>query len=110
MTQTIFYFLIWGVLIFVMMRFGCGAHVMGHGSHGGHGHSGGGDTRVNVPESAIDPVCRMTVAWRDAKTAVYDGSIYYFCSEKCRAQFEASPSTFLSATPAEASHAGGHHG
>lgn len=29
--QTLMYFLIWGAFIFVMMRFGCGAHVMGHG-------------------------------------------------------------------------------
>lgn len=28
--HTLMYFLIWGALIFVMMRFGCGAHVMGH--------------------------------------------------------------------------------
>ncbi len=33
MGQTILYFLIWGLLIFMMMRFGCGAHVMGHGHH-----------------------------------------------------------------------------
>ena len=30
--QTRMYFLIWGAFIFVMMRFGCGAHVMGHGT------------------------------------------------------------------------------
>lgn len=30
--QTRMYFLIWGAFIFVMMRFGCGAHVMGHGN------------------------------------------------------------------------------
>lgn len=29
--QTLMYFLIWGAFIFVMMRFGCSAHVMGHG-------------------------------------------------------------------------------
>ena len=31
---TVIYFLLWGALFFVMMRFGCGAHIMGHG----HGH------------------------------------------------------------------------
>ncbi len=29
--QTLAYSLIWGAFIFLMMRFGCGAHVMGHG-------------------------------------------------------------------------------
>lgn len=24
------YFLVWAALIFLMMRYGCGAHVMGH--------------------------------------------------------------------------------
>lgn len=31
---TYLYFLLWGAFFFVMMRFGCGAHIMGHG----HGH------------------------------------------------------------------------
>ena len=34
--QTLVYFLVWGAFIFFMMRFGCGAHVMG-----GHRHAGG---------------------------------------------------------------------
>ena len=29
--STLVYFLIWGGFFFVMMRFGCGAHIMGHG-------------------------------------------------------------------------------
>ena len=31
---TYLYFLLWGAFFFVMMRFECGAHIMGHG----HGH------------------------------------------------------------------------
>lgn len=37
--QTLVYFLIWGAFFFVMMRFGCGAHVMGHRNR--HRHDGG---------------------------------------------------------------------
>lgn len=33
---TYLYFLLWGAFFFVMMRFGCGAHIMGHG----HRHDG----------------------------------------------------------------------
>ena len=29
--QTLIYFLVWGIFIFVMMRFGCGSHIMGRG-------------------------------------------------------------------------------
>ena len=41
---TYLYFLLWGAFFFVMMRFGCGAHIMGHGH--GHRHSG------NKPDDA----------------------------------------------------------
>ena len=38
------YFLLWGVFFFMMMRVGCGAHIMGHG----HGHRHG----ENKPDDA----------------------------------------------------------
>lgn len=41
---TYLYFLLWGAFFFMMMRFGCGAHIMGHG----HGHRHGG----NKPDDA----------------------------------------------------------
>lgn len=47
--------LLWGGLFFVLMRYGCGAHMMGgHGGHGGHGGQKGAG-----PEDEIkDPVGR----------------------------------------------------
>jgi hypothetical protein len=51
--DNIWYYLLWAGLFFVMMRFGCGAHVMGHGHH----HDGsdkdralGSGTRLPPPE------------------------------------------------------------
>ena len=44
--STLVYFLIWGGFFFVMMRFGCGAHIMGHGK--GHRH---GDENQNSPKT-----------------------------------------------------------
>ena len=41
---TYLYFLLWGAFFFMMMRFGCGAHIMGHG----HGHRHG----ENKPDDA----------------------------------------------------------
>lgn len=116
--STLLYFLVWAGLIAVMMRFGCGAHVMGHGHGSGHdkdpGSEGGAANRTGPPrwvppEKDVDPVCRMTVATKDAKSSVHKGAVYYFCSTACREKFEASPDGFLSATarkPAELEH---HH-
>jgi YHS domain-containing protein len=108
MSQTILWFLIWGALIFVMMRFGCGAHVMGHGGHGAHGEAHSAPS--GEPKEAVDPVCGMTVTTGDAKTSVHEGRIYYFCSQDCREKFEAAPPSYLSKPREAAAHAGGHYG
>jgi YHS domain-containing protein len=97
--QTLLYIAIWGALIFLMMRFGCGSHVMGHG-HGRHGSSTEGASkstgvRWTPPEKDTDPVCGMAVSPKDSKSAVYDGTVYYFCSSNCRDKFEASPTSYL---------------
>ena len=112
--ETLFYIALWGALIFLMMRFGCGSHVMGHG-HGGHGrHSTDGTsksagTRWVPPDKDVDPVCGMTVATKDAKSTVYDGAVYYFCSPDCRDKFEASPASHL-ASSGQPQHREHHHG
>ena len=48
-------FLLFAAFFYLMMRFGCGAHMV-HGNHGGHGHEGhqGADKG-----SAKDSVCGM---------------------------------------------------
>lgn len=108
--QSLVYFLLFGALIFFMMRFGCGAHVAGHGhSHGGpsgddpaQGHGGG------TPSSAVDPVCGMSVKPDSAKSSVFGGRAYYFCSAACRDKFEATPNQYAGAAPG---HSRGHaHG
>ena len=96
----ILYFLVWAVLIFFMMRFGCGAHVMGHGR--GHGasspeHGAGGSA---TPTQAVDPVCGMTVQTATAKSAMFGGRPYYFCSTDCRTKFEAAPATYIASAAA----------
>ena len=43
-----------------------------------------------------DAVCGMTIAEKGAVgTAEYRGIRYYFCSEACRAKFDASPAEFV---------------
>jgi YHS domain-containing protein len=97
--ETLLYIAVWAAIIFFMMRFGCGAHVMGHG-HGGHGSSTNSASKSTAarwvpPEKDTDPVCGMTVATKDAKSAVCDGTVYYFCSSACRDKFESSPTSYL---------------
>ena len=97
------YFLIVGALFFLMMRGGCGSHVMGHGHH----HERDGDRRlgstgsvpVSEPAQVRDPVCGMTIERATAKTCAHRGTIYYFCSDQCRSKFEAAPESFT-ASPA----------
>jgi Cu+-exporting ATPase len=42
-----------------------------------------------------DPVCGMEVDEAEAPaTTEFEGRTYYFCSESCRDEFEASPSLY----------------
>ena len=96
--SALFWFAIWVLLIFLMMRFGCGAHVMGHG-HSRKPTAGGPDRNEEFrwipPSKDVDPVCGKTVKTADAKPSVFDGIVYYFCSRDCREVFEAAPHTYV---------------
>lgn len=96
--SVLLWFAFWAALIFLMMRFGCGAHVMGHGQgkKGANGGSVGGDElRWVPPPRDVDPVCGKTVETGDAKSSVLDGRVYYFCSRDCREVFEAAPHAYV---------------
>ena len=98
------YFLFWAVVIFLMMRllFLYGSHIMGYG----HGLSNAGTSRESKPSGVkpprwtppahdVDPVCGKTVDTGSAKSSVYDGSVYYFCSRECRKIFEAASRLYI---------------
>ncbi|MCF8467919.1 MAG: YHS domain-containing protein [Sneathiella sp.] len=100
--SSLFYFLFWAGLIFLMMRFGCGAHVMGHKSKHKHSEdeqispSGKSQEMLWVaPARDIDPVCGTQVNTKNAKSTVHNGSVYYLCSRECREIFEADPEAYL---------------
>ncbi len=49
-----------------------------------------------IPETALDPVCGMTVDVATARfTAGYQGETYYFCSAHCQRAFEKAPQEYL---------------
>ena len=84
--------LFWGALFFLMMRFGCFAHMtVGHGHHGGQ-------ERPDEEDGAKDPVCGMAVdPQRAAAAATHRARTYYFCSASCRDKFEREPANYASA-------------
>ncbi len=80
-------FLLIGGLFFLMMRFGCGAHM----SHGGHGGGHGADSEVKH----TDLVCGMDVDMKQGYGKMHEGQLYRFCSRNCLDQFEEDPEKYL---------------
>jgi len=100
--------LVLGGLFFVMMRYGCGAHVS-HGGHGGHGSHGGHGPGSGAAElsGGVDPVCGMHVDSGAGYALVHLGRPWRFCSRRCLDAFEREPARFTSATAAPSAHQGG---
>ncbi len=79
-------------------------------SHGGHAPPPSGDAghhhgpaKTSGSESAIDPVCGMTVdPHKTPHRHVHQHRTYYFCSAGCRTKFAAEPAKYLSKQPAVA--------
>ena len=102
--EALLYFAFWAALIFLMMRFGCGAHVMGRGKNSQNalrygGSETGQELRWTAPDRDVDPVCGKTVATDKAKPSVFDGTVHYFCSRECRELFEAAPELYVGDGP-----------
>ena len=78
-------FLLFAGFFYLMMRFGCGAHMVhgGHGGHGGHGRNG-----------AKDPVCGMQIEPGQGYSKVHEGREYQFCSRNCLDKFESDPKRY----------------
>jgi YHS domain-containing protein len=96
-------FLLFGALFFVMMRFGCGAHV-GHGGHGGHAPQRDSNSDQTVTpcthhalDAGVDPVCGMKVEPGAGYASVYQNQTVRFCSRDCLDKFESQPQRYLGA-------------
>ena len=89
--EGLFTLLLFAGLFYVMMRFGCGAHMVhGHGGHGSHeGHSAGGP--------ATDPVCGMTVAAGGALCKDVRRPRVPVLFATCLNKFDARPDAYVSA-------------
>jgi YHS domain-containing protein len=80
-------FLLFAAFFYLMMRFGCGAHMV-HGSHGGHEHEGDhGEGKGSIK----DPVCGMPVEPGQGYSKHFQGQEIRFCSKQCLDKFESEP-------------------
>ena len=53
---------------------------------------------LTLRRGAMDPVCGMRVDRQAGKpTSIYEGRTYYFCSEGCKARFDAEPERYVDA-------------
>ncbi len=93
--------LLFTALFFLMMRFGCGAHMAhGHRNHGGHegrDHDGSREmySSHGMAESGSkDPVCGMNVEADQGYSELYEGRRYRFCSRKCLDTFDTEPQRY----------------
>jgi len=57
--------------------------------------SGSGSQERPETQSHHDPVCGMK-ATSDFFSVQYNGNTYYFCSDYCKQQFEATPANYVS--------------
>ncbi len=97
--------------LFLMTRFGCGRHMMGHApSHAHAGAHGGGGAPPLATNTEVDPVCGMTVDKSSASTATFQGKTFYFCSDSCRRKFEDSPAAYAAKVVNPSSKTGHRHG
>ena len=98
--------LLFAVLFYVMMRFGCGAHMVhghggNHGEHAGPGGPGSPGGATDQGRSERDPVCGMEVAPGHGYTMTYGDREYRLCSRSCLDKFEASPVQYAKAGGAQ---------
>jgi len=80
--------LVFAGLFYLMMRFGCGAHMV-HSRNGRHDHEIGTDVKH------LDPVCGMQISPEDGYGKMHEGRLFRFCSRSCLDKFESAPQNFL---------------
>lgn len=95
--ESLFSFLLFAGIFYLMMRFGCGTH-MTHGHH---------DTK-SAKNIFIDPVCGHEVEEDKGYGKLEEGHLYRFCSRECLDRFDREPGQFIdkqhSITPKDNEH------
>lgn len=79
-------FLFFAAFFYLMMRVGCGAHML-HGRHG---------ATDDDPSKHIDPVCGKDVPPSEGYGKMHADQLYRFCSRQCLDVFEDEPGRYTS--------------
>jgi len=79
-------FIIFAGLFYLMMRHGCGSHMI-HGKHQSQ--------NKQDPQKDTDPVCGMSIDFDKGYGKMYKDNLYRFCSRNCLDQFEAEPGKYV---------------
>ncbi len=87
--------LFFAILFYLMMRFGCGAHMIhGHGKHSQ-------PQKKSKEGKYIDPVCDMEVDADQAYSMMHEGELYRFCTRSCLSKFDTDPGHYMNKKPGE---------
>lgn len=81
-------FLLFAGVFYLMMRLGCGAHMV-HGGHRGRHPDERNDTKH------VDPVCGKNVSPSEGYGKMHANRLYRFCSRRCLDAFDADPNRYL---------------
>ena len=99
--ESLFSVLLFIGFFYLMMRFGCGAHMRGGGcGHSPHHNDGRLEnapdrTRSDRKSTARDPVCGMEMEISQSARSMQHGSdTFYFCSDDCYRRFKERPEYF----------------
>lgn len=82
-----FSFLLFAGLFYVMMRFGCGAHMV-------HGHRHKNRSADSNGDKHVDVVCGKELSPTEGYGKMDADRLYRFCSRQCLDIFEANPDRY----------------
>lgn len=85
--EGLFSLLFFAIFFYVMMRFGCGKHMI-------HGHHSSDKSKANDEINHLDPVCGMQVKPEEGYGKMHQGHLVRFCSKSCLEKFEAHPERY----------------
>jgi len=86
--------LLFAVFIYLMMRYGCGSHMLS--GRGGRRRDRDSSEKEGSTVKHVDPVCDMEVDVEQGYGKMYKGTLYRFCSRSCLDKFDAEPERYIS--------------
>lgn len=86
----LFSLLFFALFFYLMMRFGCGAHM----AHGNHGPEDQNHNSVSN-QTFFDPVCGTEVKEDEGYGMLYHGKLYRFCKKEHLDAFDQNPQKYI---------------